>query len=160
MKKILNYPLLFLFFLSWICIPSNGQTNCENLPCGGDLSQPFGPDICKSKLYCSNSDNVDNGFIACTPSADTDGCGVLGAVSSVPPPGGEMDLMLSQLDAECYTSGDNVQWIRYMTDNFINQVKLQGVGGELDAWAVYWLEGWTFDPVNDPYVQFNRPYFW
>ncbi len=138
-------------------ILSFGQTNCENLPCGGDLALPFGPDACDSKLYCSNSNAVDNGFIACTPSADTDGCGVNPSLHAIPPAGSDTDILLDALDSDCYSTGDNVQWIRFMTNDFHNQFKIQGVGGPLDAWAVFWLDGWTYDPINDPYAQFDNP---
>ena len=71
---------------------------------------------------------------------------------SMPFPTGDTEQLLLDLnDPNCFQEGWNVQWIRYMTDNFVNQVKIQGVGGPLDSWAVFEVPSWEFDPL-DPFA--------
>ncbi len=144
-------PLLVCCFFS--ATLTFAQTNCEDAPCA-QADAGNGPDICDAKLYCSNSDAVDDGFIACTTAADTDGCGVDASVDAVPT-GDTEQLLLDLNDPNCFQSGWNVQWIKFMTDDFENQIKIQGVGGPLDSWAVFWVEDWTYDPL-DPLAE-NAP---
>ncbi len=150
MQQIFIPFLRFAFPVAiFILLPGNGlnaQTNCTDPPCA-NADQGNGPDPCESKLYCSNSDAVDDGFIACTPSADTDGCGVDASASTVPV-GDTEQLLLDIGDPNCFQSGWNVQWIRFLTDDFVNEVKIQGVGGPLDAWAVFWAPNFVFDPLD------------
>ncbi len=146
-KPIVLKTLSLLLMLFWT-INIQAQTNCEDAPCAQAIAGN-GPIPCESKLYCSNSDAVDNGFIACTTAADTDGCGIDASVPAVPT-GDTEQLLLNLNDPNCFEAGWNVQWIRYLTDDFVNDVKIQGVGGALDAWAVYWAPNFIYDPINDP----------
>jgi len=114
------------------------QTNCEIEPCApGTVSN--GPDPCAAKVYCSNSGVVPNGLINCTPSADTDGCGVDASDTAVPT-GTLATFLDNTIPENCYSLGDNVQWIKYWLPTGVNSVKIQG-SGQLDAWAVFRVPG-------------------
>jgi len=102
--------------------------------CGVQQTQPFGPDPCNAKVYCSNNGGVEL-FLACTPAADTDGSGIKRSFSSIPNGTGA----LIPPDP-CYISGYHVQWIKFATPAGVNSIKLDVDG--TDYWSLYW----TFDP--------------
>ncbi len=135
-----NHLILIAVLLAITSTCLNAQTNCENPPCA-TAAEGNGPDPCQAKLYCSNSDAVDNGVIACTNSADTDGCGIDASMEAIPT-ATEDAIFSSTLSTSCYTSGWNVQWIKFYLPVGINQVELQGVG-QNDAWALF------NQPTND-----------
>ena len=147
LKKPTGLFLLTFSFILGILTTSTAQTNCQTAPCAAEVSGN-GPEPCEAKVYCSNSGSVDNGLVACTPSADTDGCGVNASVSSLPT-GDVEDFLDATLPGNCYSTGQHVQWIKYWLPVGINSIKIQG-SGQLDAWAVFHVPGEY--AYQDPFI--------
>jgi len=109
--------VLFIYFQS----SAELYAQCESSPSECQpLAEGHGPDPCDAKLYCSNSGAVEQGYIACTTAADTDGCGV----QANAPVAGFTDATLftsQDVHEDCYSdpdTGENynyVQWIKFAT---------------------------------------------
>jgi hypothetical protein len=162
--KLKNVVQVWLFALLFLPGQLWSQANCSQAPCA-QLPDGNGPDPCTSKLYCTNNGNVLSGFITCTPSADTDGCGIDASDAAVPISNSDTEELLFNLnDPDCFSAGWNVQWIRFMTPAGINQFDIQGVGGRLSAYAIFHQPDWDFDTdaqadaadlCNDPINDFT-----
>ncbi|SDB41214.1 Por secretion system C-terminal sorting domain-containing protein [Flavobacteriaceae bacterium MAR_2010_188] len=128
-------------------LSSSGLYAQQGCTCDDEI---YGPYICYAKLYCSNSTKVSDGRIACTPAADTDGCGVdvsLEATILL-----NSNYLFTTTLGDCFDSTKDkyVQWIKYYTPVGVNTIRLQGVGSSLTAWAVYHkLNNTEFVDEND-----------
>lgn len=140
--------MAFIFLFSVHIL--SAQTNCQVAPCAADISGN-GPHPCDAKLYCSNSVSVTNGLVACTPAADTDGCGVNASEEASELPGAAVDDFLdATLPNDCYHTGQYVQWIKYWLPVGINSLKIQG-SGQLESWAVFHVPGkYTVGDLSTP----------
>ncbi|MCF1192791.1 hypothetical protein LRR18_14445, partial [Mangrovimonas sp. AS39] len=148
----------FLFFGAFLFSGNQLYAQCSEPQCQADPAGN-GPSPCEAKLYCSNSSSTTNGIIACTQAADTDGCGV---TTTTPianfPNSGYLSLFSNQIPANessCYIDPDDgqpydyVQWIKFATPEFINSVKLQGVG-QMEAWTVFYAGSSAPQDVTNP----------
>lgn len=157
MKLILTFKTQLLFMCFLIFFSSDLISQCSSSP---TTCQPtangHGPDPCDAKIYCSNSGVIEQGLIACTPSADTDGCGVEANNSNVTP---SIDITLFQtqnVPHSCYIDPNTnnqftyVQWIKFATPPEKNTFKIQG-SGQMNAWVVFYAGS----EANTPPYQLN-----
>ncbi len=162
-------PLVVLLTTSTQLAAQCGEPEC--LP----ATDRNGPNPCMAKLYCSNSGNVQ-GLVACTNSADTDGCGIdrtecgpngagpncAPVTSPVPQDIINTYFVTPGVPLNCYRSGTNgtgpvynyVQWIKFATPENVTGLKIQGVGGSnLKSWVLFYAGSDTYgigDPVDFP----------
>ncbi|SDB32959.1 hypothetical protein SAMN03097699_0737 [Flavobacteriaceae bacterium MAR_2010_188] len=130
--SVLMMFMLFFFGTSINETFAQQQSTCDAVP------GSFGPQICKAKLYQSNSSAVDDGVINCTTAADTDGCGINISV------GAEIKISSRTLFEEttpCYNGEQYVEWIKFYTPEGVNAFKVQGVGNNnFKAFAIFHKE--------------------
>ncbi len=154
LKFILKILLLFMCFMIFVNTNSIAQCSSSPIECQ-PTTNGHGPDPCDAKVYCSNSGVVEQGLIACTTAADTDGCGVE-ADAPVNPFNNSTLFSNQSVPASCYIdpSTNNpytyIQWIKFATPPEVNTVKIQGVG-QMNAWVVFYAGS----EANTPPYQLN-----